>query len=222
MRSGSCREIELKRRLLCERAADRLVRTLGPVSTDADQVNHVFDTGDMRLRRGRLAVRLRSEDGRFILSAKGPNESEIGNVSERVEAESCVDATTADQILAGALDPIAALRERVTDAAYTELWRAVNAARRDQPLQEIGQFKNRRRTIDVIVPPNIALRVEVDQTRFPNGRVDEEVEIELADAGQAQAVEAWLERQAASAGIETTTSTPKLARFYSALAEVER
>jgi uncharacterized protein YjbK len=219
MPSHSHQEIELKRLLVGDGAADRLVKALGPVAADLTQTNHFFDTSDGRLRRKRHSVRLRDEDGRFFLTAKAPSRGVGGSVSARTEAEAEVEVETAQQILAGTLDPAATLRQRVTDPAFAELWEGLDAAREGRPLQHVGQFQNRRRVVAVVVPPELALRVEVDQTRFPNGRVDEEAEIEIPDAGLAQAVETWLEQQAARAGIETKPSSSKLGRFYAALEE---
>jgi len=210
-------EIELKRLLVGAGAADRLVLALGPVASDVEQTNHVFDTPDGRLRKQRFSVRLRNEDGHFSVTAKAPSRGVRGSVSARTEAEARVDTRVAEQILAGAVDPVAALRGRATDAAFAELWQGLGAARAGQPLHEVGRFQNRRRTIAVVVPPNLALRAEVDQTRLPDGRVDEEVEIEIPDAALAEAVEAWLEERALAAGVETRASSSKLGRFYAAL-----
>jgi len=66
-------EIELKRRLVGPDAAERLLGALDTVVSDVEQVNHVFDTSDRRLKKARYAFRVREEDGRFILTAKGPS-----------------------------------------------------------------------------------------------------------------------------------------------------
>ena len=210
-------EIELKRLLVGDGAADRLVAALGPVAADVTQTNHFFDTSDGRLRQKRFSVRLRDEDGRFILTAKAPSRGVAGSVTSRTEAEAEVEASMAQQILAGTLDPATTLRQRATDPAFAELWQGLEAARAEQPLQHVGQFQNRRRVVAVVVPPALALRVEVDQTYFPDGRVDEEAEIEIPDAELAGTVEAWLEQRAIEAGIQTRGSSSKLGRFYAAL-----
>jgi len=219
MPSQTHQEIELKRLLVGDGAADRLVTALGPVAADVTQTNHFFDTSDGRLRQKRFSVRLRDEDGRFILTAKAPSRGVGGSVSARTEAEAEVDPLTAQQILAGALDPAVTLRQRATDPAFAELWQGLETARAKQPLQRVGQFQNRRRVVAVVVPPALALRVEVDQTFFPNGRVDEEAEIEIPDAELAGTVEAWLEQRASAAGVQTQVSSSKLGRFYAALEE---
>lgn len=222
MPSPSHQEIELKRLLLGAGAADRLVAALGPLAADLTQTNHFFDTSDGRLRQGRFSVRLRDESGRFILTAKAPSRGVGGSVTARTEAEVEIEAPAAQQILAGTLDPAQTLRQRASDPAFAELWEGLEAARAGQALHHVGQFQNRRRVVEVLLPPGLALRVEVDQTRFPNGRVDEEAEIELPDASLASTVEAWLEQRANAAGIQTQPSSSKLGRFYAALEEQPR
>jgi uncharacterized protein YjbK len=211
-------EIELKRLLGGDGAADRLVRALGAVASDLQQINHVFDTRDFSLHQSRFALRLRSEDGKNTLTAKGPGVGVSASVTSRTEAEVEIEAEVALEIRSGQLDPVAVLRDRARDGAYAELWSGIERARRGQPLREIGHFANRRRTVRVALPSGIGLHVEVDQTRFPDGRVDEEVEAELPSAELAIAVEAWLDDLATKAGVETKPSSAKLARFYTALA----
>ena len=160
---------------------------------------------------------LREEAGRFILTAKGPSRGVSGSVSTRTEAEADVDAEVARSILAGRNDGVAILRRLSDDAAFDALWEGVEQARAGQALVEVGHFQNRRRRVAVTLPPGLALLVEVDQTRFPDGRVDDEVEIEIPRPELAAAVEAWLEERAAAAGIETAASSSKLSRFYAAL-----
>jgi hypothetical protein len=210
-------EIELKRRLVGPDAAERLLAQLGPVASDVEQVNHVFDTPDGRLHRARHSVRLREEAGRFILTAKGPSRGVSGSVTTRPEAEAEIEPELARRILGKPDDALAELRRRATDPAFDALWAGIEQARAGQPLCELGQFHNRRRTVQVAVSPELRLCVEVDRTRFQNGRVDDEVEIELPRPELAGEVEAWLAERAAAAGIETEASTAKFGRFYAAL-----
>jgi uncharacterized protein YjbK len=219
MPGPSHQEIELKRLLVGDGAADRLVRAIGPVASDVIQINHFFDTPDGRLRQKRFSVRLRDEDGRFILTAKAPSRGVSGSVTTRTEAEAPIDTAVAQQIMAGTLDAVVTLRQHVADPAYAELWQGIDAAQAGQTLTEVGHFRNRRRTVAVVIPPDLAVRVEIDQTHYPDGRVDEEAEIEIPDAALAPAVEAWLEELASSAGVETRASSSKLGRFYAALEE---
>ena len=211
-------EIELKRLLVGPGAADRLLAALGPVQgEEKHQINHVFDTNDRRLQQHRYAVRLRLENGTPFLTVKGPSRSVGADTGTRAEAEAKIDRQVAGEVLAGRTDPVTALRGLAPDPAYAELWRGVEQARAGQPLHEIGHFENLRRTVAVRLPSGLALEVEVDRTRFSDGRIDEEVEIEVVGEDVVPEVEAWLAQVAAAAGVTTAPSTPKVARFYASL-----
>jgi len=211
--SHSPREVELERLLVGPAAADALIAVLGPVAEHKHQVNHFFDTEDYRLRQHHHSVRLRFEDGRPILTAKGPSRALGAHTSARTEAEATIDAKDASLILAGARDPVALLRERATDPAFDELWTGLEGARGEQALRHVGSFENLRRTVRVVIEPGLELVVEVDRTQLQD-RVDHEVEIEIPEERRVAAVEAWLEQRAAAAGVELAPASTKLARFY--------
>lgn len=217
MTSQSHQEIELKRLLIGDGAGDTLVAALGSVGASKQQINHLFDTDDFRLKAARHTVRLRFEDGTPILTAKGPSRRVGTDTRARTEAESAIDQETAARILAGPINPIAVLRERVSPDAFAELFRGLDEARGGRPLRAIGHFENWRRSVPVVLPDGLALEVEVDRTRFPDGRVDEEVEIEVPSDDVVPAVEAWLDERVAAAGIIAQTSTPKVARFFASI-----
>jgi uncharacterized protein YjbK len=201
-------------------AGDRLIAALGAVVREEKvQRNHFFDTSDRRLGRARYSVRLRLDDHRANLGAKGPSREVAGSTASRDEAETSVAAFEAEALLRGELDPIEILRRRVVDPAFEALWRGLDAAREGHALRNWGSFENVRRVVPVALPTGQSLLVEVDRTLFPGGRVDEEVEIELPREDLAAEVEAWLETRARGAGIETRASTPKVARFFSSLGE---
>jgi hypothetical protein len=211
---NSHREVELKRLLVGEGAAERLIQSLGLVVADKRQVNHLFDTGDGRLRQRHYSVRLRIEDESAILTAKGPAERLSNDVSVRDEAEANIDSALGAEILAGRRDPVAALRERVKNPAFAALWQGLSEASAGQEVGLIGAFENRRRVVRACLPSGLELNVEVDRTRFPDGHADDEVEIELPDIGLVPEVEAWLAGQARAAAVVTAPATAKLARFY--------
>jgi uncharacterized protein YjbK len=214
---ASGKEIELKRMLVGERAADKLIAVLGEVSAEHQQINHVFDTDDRRLDQQKYAVRLRVEDGASILTAKGPGRIVGAHASSRTEAEARIEDDVAAEVLAGRLDPIEVLRSRVHGPAFEELWSGLGHARAGRALSEVGHFRNQRRVVRLTEPGGRALDVEIDRTSFPDGHVDDEVEIEVPDEADVPAVEAWLDDRLATAGVATAPSTPKIARFYAAL-----
>jgi uncharacterized protein YjbK len=213
------REIELKRLLSGQGAADRLIAAIGPVEELKVQTNHLFDTVDRRLNKAGYAVRLRFENSSAFLTVKGPSHLVGPSTGSKIEAEASVEPHVADEILQNRLDLVAALRSRLPDSAYMELWRGLDDARRYRSLQRLGSFENQRRTIPVVLPSGITVRVEVDRTRFPDGRIDEEVEIELPAEDSVHEVETWLATTAHKAGVETQPSTPKIVRFLSALSQ---
>jgi len=211
-------EVELKRLLVGPNAGDRLIAALGAgVREEKAQRNHFFDTDDRRLGRARYSVRLRFEDQRAIVTAKGPSRAVGGSTASREEAESEVESAEAEAIVRGGRDPVEVLRAHVSDPAFGGLWRGLETAREGAALRDWGGFENVRRVVPVTLPGGEPLLVEVDRTTFPGGKIDEEVEIELPREALAGEVEAWLEERARTAGIETRASTPKVGRFFAAL-----
>ncbi len=218
MISDGRREVELKRLLVGPKAGDRLIAALGAgVREEKTQRNHFFDRSDRRLGRARYSVRLRFEDHRAILGAKGPSRPVGVSTASRDEAESDLESFEAEALVQGGIDPITTLRQRVLDPAFAGLWRGLEAAREGRALRNWGAFENVRRLVPVALPRGQPLLVEVDRTLFPGGRIDEEVEIELPREELSGEAEAWLEARARAAGIETRVSTPKVARFFASL-----
>lgn len=212
------REVELKRLLVGPNAGDRLIAALGAgVREEKRQRNHFFDTSDRRLGHARYSVRLRFEDRHAVLGAKGPSRLVGTSTASRDEAESELEPADAQAVLQGALDPIETLRGRISEPAFAELWRGLDAAREGRALRDWGGFENVRRVVPVVLPDGQPLLVEIDRTVFPGGRIDEEVEIELPREELAAGVEAWLEARARAAGLVTRASTPKVARFFASL-----
>ncbi len=208
-------EIELKRLLGGAGAADRLVDALGGrPARDVMQVNHALDTADGALRRARLSLRLRTENGDAYLTAKGPTQAVTRSTGSKVEAETAIPPSLAGRILAGSADGLAALRRRLPATPYAELFAAIDAARGERAVRPVGHYENRRRSMRVRLPSGRRVVVEVDRTWFPGGRVDDEVEIELPSTRAAAAVERWLDGVLRTAGIRAKTSTAKIARFY--------
>jgi uncharacterized protein YjbK len=207
-------EIELKRLLVGRNAAAKFLDALGGrVERETRQVNHLFDTKDGALSRARLALRLRTEDGTAFLTAKGPTRHVGRDTGSKLEAETQIDRRLARGILAGRADPLATLRRRL-GAAYATLWRAFERACAGRRVRPIGRFENCRRRVRATLPSRRRITVEIDHTRFPGGRVDHELEIELPDAAAASEVERWVRANMREAGIRAKKATPKVARFY--------
>ena len=211
-------EVEIKRLLGDDAAAERFLAALAaPVVAEKHQVNNVFDTDRGDLARSNYALRVRTEGSDAFLTAKGPGRAVSATTASRMEAEAAIEEELANELLAGAVEPLCVLRARAADAAYAELWRGIDAARGCRPLRATGRFENLRRVIDVTLPGGLELTVELDRTDFPGGRVDNEIEIEVPDEALVDEVESWLDELTSEAGIRTGPSSPKLARYYAAL-----
>jgi hypothetical protein len=217
------REVELKRLLIGEGAADRLLAALGhPVRVTHWQRNHVLDTEDRRLAAAELALRVREERSGEApavcsLTAKGPARRLGASTVARAEVEVGVTGEVAGALLAGDREPVATLRAATVDPRDRALLDALASAAAGRPIRPLGAFENTRRVVPVTLPDGLPLVVELDHTRFPGGRADDEVEIELAGEALVPAAEAWLEARARAAGVATAPASPKLARFFAAL-----
>jgi len=163
------------------------------------------------------ALRLRIEPKGTFLTAKGPGRAIGRSGGARVEAEALLEPEVAQRILSGEVQPIEVLKSRLVDRGYDELWSSLEAACTGRPLKPIGHFENERRTAPMMLPSRASLILEIDRTRFPGGRVDEEVELEVPTEDLAPEAEAWLHDVLARAGVTSTESTPKIARFYESL-----
>jgi uncharacterized protein YjbK len=211
-------ELEFNRLLVGPAAGEKFLRATGStIMAEKEQVNYIFDTEDRRLDRARYALRLRKEGGGAWLTAKGRSRPVEGSTVSRLEAESGVDHSTADDVLAGRVDPVAVLRSHVADVEYAVLWEAIEKVREGRPLKVWGHFSNWRRTAAVRLPSGTDVEWQLDRTTFPDGHVDDEVEIEMADPKQAREVTEWVEKIARKAGVETMDTKPKIARFFASI-----
>jgi hypothetical protein len=184
-------ETELKLLLPNEAAWQRIRDALGP-GPAVVQENHFLDREDGALAAARIAVRLRAEAGRRILTVKGDELGVPGEaLSRRIELE--VDLTSAEfeAALAEGLDLVAwlpRLEARAPRASrgatLLRLLDALRTASRGARLVRIDGFSNRRERLRLALVDEkgpFEVGVELDATRFPDqGRTDYELEVELA------------------------------------------
>ena len=217
--AGGGREVEFKLRVDGPAAFEALARAAGARPSPAVvQTNHFFDTADRALGRGRHTLRLREEDGRFRLTAKGPGER-AGVLSSRAEEEAEITPAEAEAILHDKRSALDALETHAEPRARG-LLAAMRTLLAGAPLRHAGAFQNERATLRV--PLDVGDRVrpvtlELDRTTFPGNQVHHEVEVEIADADAAaveRALRAFLER----AGVAWRESSSKAGRFFDALA----
>jgi len=185
------------------------------------QLNHFFDTSDWTLQALACTLRLREESGRFVLGAKGPAETSAdGALSRRAEEEVDVDVALARQVLAGRLPPLEPLQARFGRDPASLTARIANTLG-ERPLRHVGSFKNERRRIGPLELPAadgpLSLVFEIDRTEFPFGRVDHEIEVEVA-AADAERAGSALRALFQRAGLPWRSAASKAARLFGTLA----
>lgn len=184
------------------------------------QVNHFFDTPGGALRAARLALRLREEDGRFAVALKGPEHPGPAGLAVRAELEREVDAATARAVLVGERSPLELL-----DAPASVLLGEARARAAGAALVRVGGFENERLRLGPrpFPPgpggpgPGPELIVELDRTRFPDGSVEHELELELPEGADAAAVERDLRALCAELGVPFEAAPSKAARCFQIL-----
>lgn len=219
---GAGQEIELKLRVADRAALDAIERTLGGTDTPpARQRNHFFDTPARGLRRGALGLRLREEAGQFTLTAKGPSQKNAsGALAVRQEEEVELSADTARALLEGQQSPLAVLEEALTSRAGVELTLRLRAATGGDALSYVGCFENLRTRIHAQLPAAggpLPVVLELDETSFPGGVTEYEVEVELGPEVDASEAEEALRALLATAGVDGTPARGKASRFFEAL-----
>ncbi|MEW6071208.1 MAG: CYTH domain-containing protein [Planctomycetota bacterium] len=216
-------ELEFKFRVEDAAALARLDAALrgpgAPPLPVVRQVNRFFDTAGRALGRAEQILRLREEEGRFVLTAKGPGApAEEGPLAVHAEEEVAIAPREAEAIQAGLLSPLLLLLER-TGIPVPPLLEAMARDAGDEELVEVGSFTNERRRLGPLPLPGSSLAVlfELDRTSFPGGEVHCEIEVELPSPAAAAAARAPLFALLAAAGIPWRPSTPKASRFFAIL-----
>lgn len=184
------------------------------------QVNRFFDTTDRALRRGGFMLRLREQEDRFILTAKGPP-SRVGvgdGLMSKAEEEIEITTTEGRHIREGETSPLDMLESRLPKRPA--LLRAIRATVAERRLTEVGAFRNERRSLGALdldtAAGTASLLLEMDRTEFPGDRVDHEIEAEILD-GSPEAALARVRDLFREAGLEWRPSTSKSRRFFAAL-----
>jgi len=213
------REVEFKFRVDGAEAFAALARTARSAPSPAVlQTNHFFDTPDRALGFRRHTLRLREENGRFVLTAKGPGDR-AGVLTSRAEEEIEVQKPEAESLIVGGRSPLAALEARA-DPRARDLLAAMRAIVGRMPLRHAGAFQNERARLEValgVEGRTIPVTFELDRTTFPGGQVHYEVEVEIAGA-EAAAVERALRDFFTKAGVAWREGPSKARRFFDAAA----
>lgn len=217
MAHGAGTEIELKLRVESRAELEAVARAArGRDRGTVRQRNHFFDTSSWRLRAAGFGLRLRDEDGVWFLTAKGPAKRGSGAVvSARQEEEVELPAAVAEGVLAGADPPLDVLARHGGQPA-AELAAELMGHAGGEAVALVGTFENRRRRVDCELG-GLPVTLELDETTFPGGIVQHEVEVEIAELGAAERVEEALSALLRAAGAHPSPGRGKAARFFRAL-----
>ena len=97
----------------------------------------------------------------------------------------------------------------------------INTACDDQGLVHVGEFSNIRIRLPAVILPGAnssdKLEFELDTSTFPDGSIDHEIEVEIAEHTDAALVESTLIELFQQAGIKWHSAPSKAARFFAAL-----
>jgi len=186
------RELEVEIKIQLESFTDylKLIGFLGPIDEEEHHVNAFFDTPERTLGANGFSLRVRSENQRGRITVKSMV-SQTDALSVRNEVEADIDAGLARDIVDGEGDlfevdaePIRRLKQRFGELSVDQLVRFRNT--RQKKKFRLGDYE---------------YVFEIDKTEFSDGSVDYELEIELRDQGQYDAVIDNLRRIFQSLGI---------------------
>ena len=190
-------EVEIKLGLVNPEQRDALLAALPPSTHTLVQDNYYFDTSAGRLSRARIMLRIRYEagaeqvTGRAVMAAKRRRSRTDAGRFEADEIEHIMEPETWRAVVTGSLNA-AQLDNPVTRWVNAEVGPIEN-------LEILGLVSNER-----IVVPAAGYIFEVDRTRFPDGSVDVEVEVETDDIDGARAAVEQYARKAGVALFEQT------------------
>jgi len=167
------REIEIKIDLQNESNYRTLIAFLKPVRTPVMQENHFFDTTDWSLFRAGWVIRLRLEDARALLTAKGRSQAAPEGLAVRTDIEIPVSNESAQISLKDAL---------ATGDLPPAIKNSVLFSDPEKKLERRFFFRNYRLRLE----PRESfpgMRLEIDRTEFFDNTKDWELEVELASTG---------------------------------------
>ncbi len=208
-------ELELKYLLDSEKDLANLAKALGDKEIGTLwQVNHFFLPKDGRPRS--YIVRLRQENGRFILTAKSGGKV-IGALAERLEAETEIDRETGSAILHGQKSPLAVLRQKIPELATPAWAKIVGDDYQSADFYHAGSFTNRRniweKSVTLTAGANLNLRLEYDCVTFPGDNLAFELEIEIP-ALYKEELSAYFAAKLDELGFPVKTAPGKASRFF--------
>jgi uncharacterized protein YjbK len=173
-------------------AMERLVSWLGTPEREHRQRNIYFDTPDSDLRRMRRMLRVRVAGGTVVITFKSDSQIVDGFMSSR-EIEMELDAQTWSAVDRGERD--------LADLPHAPVVAALEGLSSPR-LRAHGELQNLRR----FYPRSAGYTLELDQTHYPDGTVDGEIEAEVISE-RAMVVRADLEAILQSVELPMTPQT---------------
>jgi inorganic triphosphatase YgiF len=176
-------EIEIKVRLASFMDYLKLVGYLGQIEAEDHHINGFFDSEDRQLAKGGWALRVRAEDHRGIVTIKSiARESGAAVIRQEIEAEiprsQALDVLSLRQdVLSLELIPIQFIKGKFPQAQLAKLIQFENT--RQKKLFRIADFN---------------YLLEIDTTKYNDGSVEYELEVELKNPALIETVEAHLRK----------------------------
>jgi uncharacterized protein YjbK len=176
-------EIEIKIRLASFMDYLKLVGFLGQIESEDHHVNGFFDTEDRQLAKGGWALRVRAEDHRGIVTVKSiAREQGAAVIRQEIEAE--IPRALALEILS--------LHHDVLSLELMPI-EFIKGKFPGVQLAKLIQFENTRQK-KLFRINDINYLLEVDTTRYNDGSVEYELEVELTNPANIETVEDHLRK----------------------------
>ena len=163
-------EVELKYGLAGRSDYEKLCRKMDPPLEDNEQVNHYFQSPDGRIPGDKGVVRIRLEKGEVLFTVKLGGSLTEGVASSREYEEPWK----------GPVEDPPLLSESIWESGYAGMDALAQTFGPGFSLVWAGKMINRRK----IYPVAANLLLEVDASRYPDGYVDYEVELETMNPDQ--------------------------------------
>ncbi len=172
------KEIEIKLDLSSFTGYLKLLGYIGETAGEIRQQNAFFDTEDGRLEAGGWALRVRAETSRGLVTIKS-RATQNGAAHVRDEIE--------DEISRGQALECLALRLDVMSLDVAPILFLKDKFGAELQVAGLVKFDNYRQCKSMRVG-DMTLALEIDRTEFTDGSVDYELEVELSETSQVEAV----------------------------------
>ncbi len=184
-------EIEIKLDLSNEANYRNILNLLTPEASSIRQENYFFDTYERSLFAAGWALRIRLEEDKTTVTAKGPKKNKDEGLAIRQEIEEEIDTNQSDMLLSGYID---------TASLPSEIADSIKGYCSGRKFKKIVSFINHR-TMVGHEANGITIEVAIDRTEYSDRSVDFELEVELSKISQYKAVMSVIEGIFDKAGV---------------------